>query len=297
MEITKKLELNEEQNQLLDLHSLVNVLNILISEIYLLQMEIENEERLDDAAGLILSFSDKVKNKNTLINALEDAPEIKKDILNSVNIALEPLKSNEKVEEALENINSIFEIFDVRVREMLTRLKDDVDWKWHDIQQLKENFLNVFAAIEKNSKGRYRIIYNLAEHDIKDYFVNFDINSYEQDKILMPPVFQDVMRDLIANARKYTEPGGRIMAGLVNDGKFLKFVVEDTGRGIPEHQLENVVDFGFRGDNVMDKATKGGGFGLTKAYWVTKKFDGRFFIKSVLNEGTKIMIKIPVGSN
>jgi signal transduction histidine kinase len=71
------------------------------------------------------------------------------------------------------------------------------------------------------------------EQEKQDYIVNFSIDSVDGTAIHMPPVLQDVMRDLIANARKYTEPGGEISAGLADNGKELRFVVEDTGRGIP----------------------------------------------------------------
>jgi signal transduction histidine kinase len=52
----------------------------------------------------------------------------------------------------------------------------------------------------------------------------------------MPAVFQDVVRDLIANARKYTPPGGKIIAGLYQDDEELRFVVADTGRRVRFNQ-------------------------------------------------------------
>lgn len=294
MEITKELQLDDKQNHILDLHSFINVLNILVSELYLLQMDIKKSDYLEDAISLVLHFSDKIKNPSTVKEALKDAGNVKNDILTSLDKAVEAKAITPENRESVDNIHSIFEIFEVRTREMLARIDDDQKWEMHNIDDLKSNFINVFQAIEKNSKGRYKIIYNIAEHDIKDYFVQLDIKSQDGINIYMPPVFQDVMRDLIANSRKYTEPGGRIMAGLVNDGKSLKFAVEDTGKGIPSDQIEKVIDFGFRAYNVVDKTTKGGGFGLTKAYWVTKKFGGKMFIESELDKGTLIKIEIPV---
>ena len=113
----------------------------------------------------------------------------------------------------------------------------------------------------------------------------------------MPAVLQDVMRDLILNARKYTNLGGTIIAGLVDDGTNLCFVVNDNGRGIPTDQIEQVVQYGQRARNVQDRETKGGGFGLTKAYYVTKQFGGRMWIESEEDRGTTITISIPSQSN
>jgi len=114
--------------------------------------------------------------------------------------------------------------------------------------------------------------------------------------IHMPAVFQDVMRDLLANARKYTQPGGTITAGLHDSGTHLRFVVADTGRGIPPGEIQSVVEFGRRGSNTQDRPTRGAGIGLTKAYYVTRKFGGRMFVQStgVPGEGTRIEIRLPL---
>jgi hypothetical protein len=73
----------------------------------------------------------------------------------------------------------------------------------------------------------------------------------------------------------------------------IKFVLEDTGIGIKKGELDKVIEFGFRGSNLEGKQTHGGGFGLTKAYQTTKKYNGRFWIDSELDLGTSIIIEIP----
>jgi signal transduction histidine kinase len=73
----------------------------------------------------------------------------------------------------------------------------------------------------------------------------------------------------------------------------LRFMVEDTGRGIPPDEITNVVQFGQRASNVGDVRTMGGGFGLTKAVFVTKQFGGRFWISSEVGAGTRIRIVLP----
>jgi len=160
----------------------------------------------------------------------------------------------------------------------------------------KHNFVELFAAIEKNSKGRYFIVFNIASKSPNDYIVDLNIESIEGTVIYMPPVLQDVLRDIVANARKYSNPGGRISAGLLDDGEYLKIVVKDEGRGIPADQVTDVVNYGKRASNVGDKDTMGGGFGLTKAYFITKQFGGRMWITSEEGVGTTIRIQIPVQS-
>ena len=70
-------------------------------------------------------------------------------------------------------------------------------------------------------------------------------------------------------------------------------MVKDNGRGIPEDQLQQVVEFGFRGRNVAAHETKGAGFGLTKAYWVARHYKGKMWIESAEQAGTTITLEIP----
>lgn len=293
MEITKNLDLKSEQSALIDMHSFMNVLNILVSEFYLLDHYLNGNQKIDEIINNLHNFADAIRKPDLISDEIYKADNLRKDILSKLDDVLDATKLNQDIIESRDNIISILDIFAVRTRELLLRFNSPKVWKKHNIFELKNNFLNVFQAIEKNSKGRYRIIYNIAEHEIKDYLVQLDISGIDDVNVFMPPVFQDVMRDLIANARKYTKPGGRITAGFVEHDDKIIFAVEDTGRGISEKDLPNVVDFGYRGENVTEKETKGGGFGLTKAYWVTKNFNGRMWIESELNKGTKIKIEIP----
>ncbi len=85
----------------------------------------------------------------------------------------------------------------------------------------------------------------------------------------------------------------RCMAGIFQDAEQLRLVVEDNGRGIPEESIESVVDFGIRAGNAVHKTSYGGGFGLTKAYYITGKFGGRMWIESEVGHFTRVKIVIP----
>jgi hypothetical protein len=56
-------------------------------------------------------------------------------------------------------------------------------------------------------------------------------------------------------------------------------VVVVVSMGIIEEELPHMVEFGFRGSNVINRRSLGGGCGLTKAYFYTKLFNGTFKIK------------------
>ena len=296
VEINDLPELTREQAALIDMHSVVNIMNVLLNELEYLQEVLREGEQLQAALDAVQQIHLRLPTSDDTGADLRSLLKCEDRVMEVVHAMLEAhpdALDDPDVRDSVSNLQSVFAVLDTRARELLDRVQAPGRWTEHDIKQLTANFTNVLAAIEKNSKGRYRIVYNIAKQEPQDYIVNFLIESVDGTTINMPPVLQDVMRDLIANARKYTEPGGEFIAGLVDNGKELRFVVEDTGRGIPSDGVQQVVEFGKRGSNVDDKETMGGGFGLTKAYLVTRQFGGRMWISSRPGAGTRITLSIP----
>jgi signal transduction histidine kinase len=296
VEIKDLPELSREQAALIDMHSVVNIMNVLVNELEYLQEVLRKEEPLQPALDAVQQIHLRLRTSDDIGAELGDLLKCEDRVMEVVHAALAAhpdAADDPDVRDSVSNLQSVFAILDTRARELLDRVRAPERWTDHDVEQLTANFTNVLAAIEKNSKGRYRFVYNIAKQEPQDYIVNFHIESVDGATIHMPPVLQDVMRDLIANARKYTEPGGELTAGLIDNGKELRFVVEDSGRGIPPDEVQQVVAFGKRAGNVDDQATMGGGFGLTKAYLVTRQFGGRMWIDSRPGAGTRITIRIP----
>jgi signal transduction histidine kinase len=302
--ITPEIEIHDipplspGETSLLDMHSLLNLLNVLHGELYLLGAHLPGtEEILRPALDQCSEFRRHLEDPDA---ALRDAANLSVwragiELYIAEALAAQPaLADTPDIRESVDNIQSVFAILAVRAAEILARARAPLEWVRIPIAELREDFRAVFAAIERNSHGRYRIIYNLAQQQPRDYYVDFVIESRNQHTLALPLVFKDVMRDLMANARKYTRPGGSINAGLCETDTHLKFAVTDTGCGIPPDELETVVHYGRRGSNVADIRTMGGGFGLTKAFLVTKRFGGRFWICSAPGVGTGIRIELPL---
>ncbi len=296
IEITQELDLSPTEQSLLSMHSYLNIMNVLNGACYLLAGDIEDDEILLPSLKHCQTIAGTLSDRNQALDSARNAGKTREIIFNNlaaVEAKYPELRDTELMQRARKNFESICNILDVRAREILAREEQAEDWVEHAIDQLTNNFINVFTAIEQNAAGRYHIVYNIASLTDRDYLVSFNISGRPGNIVCMPLVFQDVMRDLIANARKYTPLGGTIVAGLQDDGKTLRFVVSDTGFGIPEDQIEQVVRYGQRARNVMRHKTMGGGFGLTKAYYVTRQFGGRMWIESEIDCGTKITIEIP----
>ena len=297
IEITEIPPLSAGEQSLLDLHSVMNVLNVLRCELVVLGLTVaDNETFFTDGIAVCDRLLASLHDRTAALEQAAHIAEFEQTVFAELDTKLAQTRfapSAAEAAEAMANLRTVFAILTVRAREILARAAAPDRWENFDPEQLRAGFLGVFAAIEKNSKGRYHILYNAALQGQNDYYVDLKIEAVAAATVWMPPVFHDVMRDLVANARKYTPPGGHITAALFQDGECLRFLVEDTGRGIPPGEITNVVQFGKRASNVGDVRTMGGGFGLTKAFLVTKQFGGRLWIASEPGKGTRIRIWIP----
>lgn len=297
IEITEIPPLKPAEQTLLDMHSVLNVFNVLWSELTLIGLALENDAALlKEGLTLIRSLVGALRDPQASLDSARqmDAHIQKFNTEIAAHLSRHPESHDcAEIRKSLQSLESVFAVLRVRARELLARAGNPELWIEMAADELHRDFQAVFAAIEKNSHGRYGIVYNAALQRPLDYYIDLKFESVTGDRLWLPLVFKDVMRDLIANARKYTAPGGLITAALHASAEKLRFVVRDSGRGIPARELATVVNYGQRGSNVTDVRTMGGGFGLTKAFFVTKQFGGRFWIASEIGHGTRVRIELP----
>lgn len=294
VEITGIPQLSPGEQSIIDFHSIINVLNVLRCELMVIGDLIAGDTDLLKR-GLILCekqlrmMSD---HDATLRNATK-VDEFERQLLDEITTHTVGTKHNSAdFAESMANLQSVLIILKLRAREILARSATPDRWERLTTDEITSSLRQMFVAFEKNSKGRFRILENAALQTPKDYYIDLKFETAGRS-VYLPPVFIDVMRDLIANARKYTPPGGDITAALYQDNTGTQFVVKDTGCGIPPNEIEFVVHYGKRASNVANVRTFGGGFGLTKAFLVTKQFGGHFWIASELGQGTDIRIWLP----
>lgn len=102
---------------------------------------------------------------------------------------------------------------------------------------------------------------------------------------------KQVLVNLLANAIKFTPEGGKIEMDVRQlcsnkETARIRFLVKDNGVGIaPEHQLRIFDAFEQAGTSASNSA--GTGLGLAISRSIVEKMGGKFFLKSVLNEGTE----------
>ena len=288
--------LKEDELASIEMHSFLNLINVISLQLELLKDITERADLINPILNKTDNLVSDIRNKDKTsflpqsIRAFQDEVLTLFDDLESELSDLEILA---EIRESRQIFLDVFIVMSIRSQELLDSMTKPGEWKSYTIEQFRKDFDEFFHAVEKNSKGRYRIVQNIAKQQFNDYLVTFDIDSDLDDQISMPLLFKDVVRDLIANARKYTAPGGQIHIGIYQKSKLLRFIVEDNGIGIPADELHRVFDYGYRAKNVQNKPTLGRGIGLTKALYATGQLDGDIWIESEEGVGTKIKIEIP----
>ena len=301
IEITRPLTLDDRESRLLGMHSVYNVLTVLLYQIAQIGVLTGDLQRVSPIADALMEVRDGLADQTETLLRLGRAREIRAFVVdslrqhigNSLAASLRPPAVSLEFTRRLENVESIFNIVEVRAIELIERADDPLRWEYFETGRVENNLRDVFDAIARNSLGRYRIVYDSRDAALDAYLMTFEFTTADGRGLYMPSVLQDVVRDLASNARKYTTPPGLIEVRLTESADAIRVDVTDNGRGIPAGEIEDMVEFGRRASNVGGREQAGGGFGLTKAYAVTRIFGGRMWVRSEIDAGSRVTISIP----
>lgn len=108
-------------------------------------------------------------------------------------------------------------------------------------------------------------------------------------------MLDDLFSNLISNAVKYTQPGGRITVSLArSEEDRIRLDVTDTGIGIPEEAFSRLFTEFFRAENAKSHAEAGTGLGLVIVKEITDRLRGTVSVRSRIGEGSTFTCHLPV---
>jgi signal transduction histidine kinase len=110
---------------------------------------------------------------------------------------------------------------------------------------------------------------------------------------------QQVLLNLLINARQAMPSGGRLMIKLSHDveNDMIDLVVRDSGSGIPPEVLPRIFDSFFTTKQGPDATGKGGtGLGLAMCRDIIESHHGRIRVDSTVGKGTAFTLKLPTVS-
>jgi signal transduction histidine kinase len=102
-----------------------------------------------------------------------------------------------------------------------------------------------------------------------------------------------VISNLLDNALKYTDRGGRVSVHLERNGASVSLRVRDTGAGIPSSETERIFERFYRADPSRDRRTGGAGLGLAIVARIVEFHGGRVSVESDLGKGSAFTVELP----
>ncbi len=127
-----------------------------------------------------------------------------------------------------------------------------------------------------------------AERDIELEVVTPDV---------MAPIAADehriiqVLSNMLQNAIKFTNRGGRVRLEVADQGDFVRFSVRDTGCGILPDQMPRVFDRFWQAD--QRASVRGSGLGLSIAKGIIDAHGGRIGVESEVGVGSTFFFTVP----
>ncbi|MEO8723391.1 MAG: response regulator, partial [Sphingobium sp.] len=111
-----------------------------------------------------------------------------------------------------------------------------------------------------------------------------------------PRLLEQMVRNLLANAMKYTRTG-RILLACRRTGAKMRLEVWDTGIGIAGDELHAIFDEFHQIDNAARERSKGLGLGLSIVQRLGALLDHDIGVRSKLGKGSVFSIEIPLATH
>jgi CheY-like chemotaxis protein/anti-sigma regulatory factor (Ser/Thr protein kinase) len=137
---------------------------------------------------------------------------------------------------------------------------------------------------------------NIVRIDAKEIEFSIDADSNLPAKLFGDELrLKQILNNLLSNAIKYTDKGYvklSISHETEGDDVILQFIVEDTGYGMKEEDLETLFSEYQRFDHQANRAIEGTGLGLSITKKLIKMMNGKIEVKSKYGEGSTFTVKV-----
>jgi len=224
------------------------------------------EERTKAIKEFFAGVSHDLKQPLSAINLFLGVIESEKD-------EVKKSKYIEKVQESSNNLNSLFdELLDMS---RIDQIMNDVKLERVNVQELFGRIVKDFDVMA-NDKGL-----KLRTHCP-------EISVYSDSTML-----ERIIRNLLANAVRYTERGGILLACRIRDNN-ASIEVWDSGIGIPVDKMESIFQRYTQLNNPDQESINGFGLGLSIVSRLTTALDHKLTLDSRVGRGTVFKLQLPL---
>lgn len=138
----------------------------------------------------------------------------------------------------------------------------------------------------------------LLERELAKYRVSVE-TKFDTNKraLVVGTQIQQVLMNLLTNARQAMDSGGRILVQVSEDtaNETINLTVRDTGSGIAPDVLPRIFERAFSTKQGPDATGKGGaGVGLSACREIIEQHGGRIRVESAVGKGTAFTLRLPI---
>jgi two-component system, OmpR family, phosphate regulon sensor histidine kinase PhoR len=260
-----------------------------VRQLQISAVAMKNEAGL--TTGVIVLFHD--------ITLLKQADEIRRDFVANVSHELrtplsilrgyietlldDPETSRDELARILEVMNRHSNRLGLLVDDLLTLAQ--LESGTPNLQLAEVRLTELFAAIVRDWGGKF------SEKRLSlGVEIPSDLPLLRADETRL----QEILYNLLDNALKYTEAGGKIRLQAERRGEEVALSVSDTGAGISEADLRRVFERFYRTDKARSREVGGTGLGLSIVKHIAQMHGGRVEAESALRRGTIIRVILPL---
>jgi signal transduction histidine kinase len=185
------------------------------------------------------------------------------------------------------------DMIDRQVRHMARLLDDllDVGRITNEKLELRRQRI-LLATVVEAAMETSRALIERSRHEIRIALPQEEI-YLDADPIRLAQIFSN----LLNNAAKYTNPGGRIALAAEREDDWIEVAVEDNGIGIAREDLPRVFDIFAQSGDGRDHSQGGLGIGLFLVKTLTEMHGGRVRAESAgAGKGSRFTVRLPVAS-
>ncbi|UHA75153.1 sensor histidine kinase [Paenibacillus sp. 481] len=191
-------------------------------------------------------------------------------------------KTPEKTEEYLETARSKAILVNAMIDDLLLYSKLDLNHIPYHFEKID------LVAYFEDCVVDYQYEYNKANLSLElDNQLNHSVLVFMDRER-----FKRVVQNILDNAAAYIDkPKGKVAIVLRETTSSAIIEIKDNGKGIPEAKLPHIFDRFYRADSSRSH-TNGSGLGLAIAKQIVEGHEGDIWARSVVDEGTRIMISL-----
>jgi two-component system, OmpR family, sensor histidine kinase BaeS len=256
---------------------------------YCVQLPVKGNDEITDLTNAINSMASELLRYETTRNEFLSniSHELKTPLMYIKGYADLLLQDRIRNPEERNNYLTIISEETLRVQHLVKDLLDLTKYREGKIF-LNKKKINIVTFIKEIV---YRTQYEMEKKRIT---CQFNSNFQEVSCMIDPERMEQVLMNLLENAKTYTAEKGEISVRVYEGGTSIIIEIEDNGIGIPEDELPRIWERFYRVEKSRSRNYGGTGLGLPIAKEIIELHGGHIDLSSVENQGTIFRIHLPI---